>query len=190
MQKLIILKGWKSLIQSVENHISDVWKMSNAMVESINDSLLESNLIYNCLGYSLLDIESLHGNWLEQGDEFTNTVNQLSKIDLKSNWNFLVKPMLIGWFWNCSLITIIRCWHYNVKWYLVVRHRSSLILLLSWWCSLIFKNHGKSGYSSMGPPLKIKWVNIEDMSWSKNHIIYLPFWKCVYILFSMYQVSM
>lgn len=92
MHKSIILKGWKTHIWSVKKLASDASEMSNALVESINDYILESNLISSCPQDSMLDVEILRCNWHEQGVEFTEKVNQLRKIDLEANWHFLVKP--------------------------------------------------------------------------------------------------
>lgn len=62
MHKSVILKGWKARIHPVKKLISDARKMSNALVESINDSLLKLNLISSCPEDFLPNVESLLKN--------------------------------------------------------------------------------------------------------------------------------
>jgi len=73
------------------------------MIQSINDKLLEENLISECPEDMLPDVKILTKSWQDSSKKKVKRIKSLSKIDLECHWHFLVKPHVQWLMLRCLL---------------------------------------------------------------------------------------
>lgn len=91
-QKDIVFQEWEIKLKHAEIMIYSSRDISINIIKSINDSLLQANIISDCLEDTLPDVKLLTKTWEESSKKKAEGINSLTNIYLEFHWRFLVKP--------------------------------------------------------------------------------------------------
>lgn len=90
--KEIIFGEWEIHVKNGEATVFNAIEISNNPIEVVTHKLFQENIISNGPKGAFPNIKPLTKMWLESCKNQAEVIEQLSKIDLESDWKFLVKP--------------------------------------------------------------------------------------------------
>lgn len=76
----------------VKKLVNDVHDFSNVILESVTHSLPGSKFISSRPNASALDVGKLRNIWSKERVEFVKRIDQLTKVNIDLNWQFLINP--------------------------------------------------------------------------------------------------